>query len=97
MNPTAPPLAHEQISINALKVVQRLTEAGYEAYLVGGSVRDLILGRLPKDFDITTDAHPEDVYELFRNSRMIGRRFRIVHVRFGREIVEVATFRAARG
>ncbi len=90
-------MAHDQISVNALKVVQRLTEAGYEAYLVGGSVRDLILGRLPKDFDIATDAHPEDVYELFRNSRMIGRRFKIVHVRFGREIVEVATFRAVRG
>ena len=81
--------------MNALKVVRRLTEHGYQAYLVGGSVRDLLLGHEPKDFDIATDAHPEDVRELFRNSRMIGRRFRIVHVRFGRDIVEVATFRAA--
>ncbi len=71
-----------------------MTEHGYQAYLVGGSVRDIIIGQKPKDFDVATDAHPEDVKSLFRNSRMIGRRFRIVHVRFGREIVEVATFRA---
>ena len=82
------------IGINALKVVNRLTSAGYHAYLVGGSVRDLLLDKHPKDFDVATDAHPEEVRHLFRNSRLIGRRFRIVHVRFGREIIEVATFRA---
>jgi poly(A) polymerase len=84
------------VSINALKVLKRLTESGFQAYLVGGSVRDLLLGKSPKDFDVSTDAHPEQVRELFRNSRMVGKRFRIVHVRFGREIVEVATFRASR-
>jgi len=82
------------IGINALKVVKRLTTAGYRAFLVGGSVRDLLLGNRPKDFDIATDALPEEVRQLFRNSRLIGRRFRIVHVKFGREIIEVATFRA---
>jgi len=65
------------------------------AFLVGGGVRDLLLGLKPKDFDIVTDAHPEEIREVFRNSRLIGRRFRLAHVRFGREIVEVATFRAA--
>jgi poly(A) polymerase len=95
MNDDAPALAQDKISVNALKVLKRLSEHGYQAYLVGGGVRDLILGREPKDFDIATDAHPEDVKELFRNSRLIGRRFRIVHVRFGRDIVEVTTFRAA--
>jgi|TARA_Y100000310_G_scaffold269721_1_gene283116 poly(A) polymerase len=82
------------VGINALKVVNRLTSSGYLAFLVGGSVRDLLLGAHPKDFDVATDAHPEEVNHLFRNSRLIGRRFRIVHVRFGREIIEVATFRA---
>ncbi|MFP6806044.1 MAG: polynucleotide adenylyltransferase PcnB [Pseudomonadales bacterium] len=86
-------LPTEHISVNALKVINRLTEHGYEAYLVGGCVRDLLLGNTPKDFDVSTNAHPEEVRELFRNSRMIGRRFRIVHVRFGRDIIEVATFR----
>lgn len=89
-------LAKEQVSINALKVLSRLSEHGYQAYLVGGSVRDILLNRTPKDFDVATDAHPEDVHELFRNSRMIGRRFKIVHVRFGRDIIEVATFRASK-
>ena len=88
-------LSPERISLNALKVVHRLTEHGYQAYLVGGCVRDLLLDKTPKDFDVATDAHPEEVRDLFRNSRLIGRRFRIVHVNFGREIVEVATFRAA--
>jgi poly(A) polymerase len=83
----------DKISINALKVISRLQEHGYKAYLVGGCIRDLLLGKSPKDFDVSTDAHPEEVRELFRNSRIIGRRFRIVHVRFGREIVEVTTFR----
>lgn len=77
----------------ALKVLYRLHNAGYEAYLVGGCIRDALLGRQPKDFDVATDATPEEVRELFRNSRIIGRRFRIVHVRFGREVIEVTTFR----
>jgi len=71
----------------------RLREHQHEAYLVGGAVRDLLLGGHPKDFDVATDATPEEVHALFRNSRLIGRRFRIVHVRFGREIIEVTTFR----
>ncbi len=87
-------LAQDRISIGALKVVSRLSSQGYQAYLVGGCVRDLILGKTPKDYDVATDAHPEDVMELFRNARPIGRRFKIVHVRFGHEIIEVATFRA---
>ncbi len=95
MNDIIPIQARNQISISALKVLSRLNRHGFQAYLVGGSVRDMILGRAPKDFDIVTDAHPEDVRSLFKNSRLIGRRFRIVHVRFGREIIEVATFRAA--
>lgn len=68
-------------------------EAGFQAFLVGGAVRDLLLGKTPKDFDVATDAHPDDVDALFRNSRLIGRRFRLAHVRFGREVIEVATFR----
>lgn len=82
------------IRLDALKVLYRLQEAGYQAYLVGGGVRDGLLGRHPKDFDVVTNAHPEQVWHLFRNSRMIGRRFRLVHVHFGGHIVEVATFRA---
>lgn len=73
--------------------MSRLRGSGHQAYLVGGAVRDLLLGGHPKDFDIATDATPETVHALFRNSRIIGRRFRIVHVRFGREIIEVTTFR----
>jgi poly(A) polymerase len=84
----------EHISVNALKVMQRLTSAGYRAFLVGGGVRDLLLGLRPKDFDVATDAHPDEIRALFRNSRHIGRRFKILHIRFGREIIEVATFRA---
>ena len=95
MNDIIPTQTRKKISKNALKVLSRLKGHGYQAYLVGGSVRDMILGRAPKDFDIATDAHPEDVRSLFKNSRLIGRRFRIVHVWFGREIIEVATFRAA--
>lgn len=82
------------ISDNALKVVRDLQKAGYQAYLVGGCVRDLILGRHPKDFDVSTDATPEQIKKTFRNSRIIGRRFKLVHVRFGYEVIEVATFRA---
>ncbi|MCL7946126.1 polynucleotide adenylyltransferase PcnB [Marinobacter sp. ATCH36] len=81
------------ISEPAKKVLSRLNNAGYEAYLVGGGVRDILLGGKPKDFDIATSATPEEVHELFRNSRLIGRRFRIVHVLFGREVIEVTTFR----
>ena len=88
------PISRAQISENALKVLHRLNEAGYAGFLVGGCVRDLMLGREPKDFDVVTDARPEQIRELFRNSRIIGRRFRLVHVRYGREIIEVATFRA---
>lgn len=87
--------SRKQISPYALKVLYRLHDAGYSAYLVGGGVRDVLLGLNPKDFDIATNASPEEVSELFRNSRLIGRRFRLVHVHFGRHIVEVATFRAA--
>lgn len=88
------PISRKFISDAALKVLYRLDKAGFKAYLVGGSVRDLLLGREPKDFDIATEALPEQVRELFRNCRLIGRRFRLAHVRFGEEIVEVATFRA---
>ena len=76
-------------------MLHRLRDAGYAALLVGGCVRDLMLGREPKDFDVVTDARPEEIRKLFHNARIIGRRFRLVHVRFGREIIEVATFRAA--
>lgn len=89
------PISRQKISPDALKVLYRLYRNGYKAYLVGGSVRDLLLKREPKDFDIATDAHPREVNELFKNSRVIGRRFKVVHVHFGRErIVEVATFRS---
>jgi poly(A) polymerase len=76
-------------------VLYRLKDAGYQSFLVGGAVRDLLLGLHPKDFDLATDAHPEEVRRLFRNCRLIGRRFHLAHVRFGHEIIEVATFRAA--
>ena len=87
------PISRSNISENTLKVLYRLHNQGYRAYLVGGAVRDLMLGRQPKDFDIGTDARPNDVRRLFRNSRIIGRRFRLVHVFFQDEIVEVSTFR----
>ncbi|GAB2605116.1 polynucleotide adenylyltransferase PcnB [Nitrincola alkalisediminis] len=80
---------------NAMKVVFRLHDAGHESYLVGGCIRDLLLGKRPKDFDVATSAHPEEAVELFHRGRLIGRRFKLLHVRFGREIIEVATFRAA--
>ncbi len=86
-------ISRRHISRSAIKVMQRLGEGGFEAYLVGGGVRDLLLGDHPKDFDVATNATPEQVKNLFRNSRIIGRRFKIVHVRFGREIIEVTTFR----
>ncbi|HEY9400699.1 MAG TPA: polynucleotide adenylyltransferase PcnB [Luteimonas sp.] len=87
-------ISRKDISPNALRVLYRLRDAGYAGYLVGGAVRDLLVGGSPKDFDVATSATPEEVRHLFRNSRLIGRRFRIVHVVFGREIIEVATFRA---
>ena len=90
-------VSRANISKNALKVLYRLKDAGFKAFIVGGGVRDLLLGREPKDFDVATDAHPEDVRSLFRNCRLIGRRFRLAHVHFGREIIEVATFRGVPG
>ncbi len=89
------PISRKQISDNALKVLHRLNSHGYDAYLVGGCIRDLYLGLHPKDFDVTTNATPEQVRRLFRNSRLIGRRFKLVHILFGRETIEVATFRAS--
>ena len=88
------PISRKQISPNAVKVLYKLAEAGYHGFLVGGGVRDLLLGKSPKDFDIATDASPEQLKSLFRNARIIGRRFKIIHLRFGREIIEVTTFRA---
>lgn len=90
-------ISRKQMSRSALKVLYHLREAGFSAYLVGGAVRDLLVGRAPKDFDIATDATPEQVKSIFRNCRLIGRRFRLAHVVFGREIIEVATFRANGG
>ena len=90
----AHPISRRNISSAALKVLYGLRDAGFQSYLVGGAVRDLLAGRQPKDFDVATDATPEQVRETFRNCRLIGRRFRLAHVVFGREIIEVATFRA---
>lgn len=87
------PISRRDIDADALKVLYRLHEAGHVSYLVGGSVRDLLLGRRPKDFDIGTSAHPYQVKKLFRNCWIIGRRFRLAHVRFGPKAIEVATFR----
>lgn len=86
-------LSSQHISHHALSVVRQLQQAGFVAYLVGGCVRDLLLGLTPKDFDVATDAHPEQVRRVFRHSRIIGRRFKLVHVVFGRDIIEVSTFR----
>ncbi len=86
-------ISRAQISESALKVLYKLQKEGYSAYLVGGCVRDLLLGREPKDFDVVTNADPEQVRKVFRNCRLIGRRFRLAHVHFGREVIEVATFR----
>src|SRR6185503_14959196 len=96
--PTIVPRSHHAISRrdvdpDALKVLYRLHEHNYVAYLVGGSVRDLLLQRRPKDFDVGTSAHPHEVKRLFRNCWIIGRRFRLVHVNFGTKTIEVATFR----
>ena len=86
-------ISRRSIPENVLKVLYRLHRSGYRAYLCGGSVRDLLMGRTPKDFDVVTDAHPAEVRRLFRNSRIIGRRFRLVHIIFQDQVVEVATFR----
>jgi len=88
-------ISRSHISPNALRVLYRLREGGFMGFLVGGCVRDLLLGIEPKDFDVATDALPEQVKRLFRNCRLVGRRFRLAHVFFGRDIIEVATFRAA--
>jgi len=85
---------HDDVDREAVGVVQRLKDAGYESYVVGGAVRDLILGKKPKDFDIASEASPVQIRKLFRNSRVIGRRFKLVHVYFGPRIYEVATFRS---
>lgn len=87
----------DAVSFGARKVCEVLQANGYTAYVVGGAVRDLMLGLQPKDFDVATDAHPEEVHRLMRRSRIIGRRFKLVHALFGNEVVEVSTFRAANG
>ena len=87
------PISRRDIDPDALRVLQRLQAHGHVAYLVGGSVRDLLLGRRPKDFDIGTDAHPNQIKRLFRNCWIIGRRFRLAHIKFGSKTIEVATFR----
>src|SRR6266571_4160220 len=89
----AHPISRRDIDPDALKVLYRLRQFDHVAYLVGGSVRDLILGRRPKDFDIGTDAHPYQIKRLFRNCWIIGRRFRLAHIKFGLKTIEVATFR----
>jgi poly(A) polymerase len=88
-------ISRSKVSPNALRVLYRLHEAGFQAFLVGGCVRDIMLGLAPKDFDVATDALPEEVRRLFRNCRLIGRRFRLAHIIYGQEIIEVATFRAS--
>ncbi|MGL6035973.1 MAG: polynucleotide adenylyltransferase PcnB, partial [Legionella sp.] len=90
-------ISKTDISTNALKVLNRLISNGFQAYLVGGSVRDLLLHKAPKDFDVATNATPNEIKNLFRNGRIIGRRFKLVHILFHREIIEVATFRGNEG
>ena len=87
-------ISRKNISRSALKVLYRLSGAGFNAYIVGGGVRDLLLEKKPKDFDVATNATPKEIKCLFKNARVIGRRFTIVHIRFGKEIIEVTTFRA---
>lgn len=88
-------ISKAQLTNNVISIVEKLKKAGFQAYIVGGGVRDLLLSCKPKDFDIATDAKPEQVRAIFKNSRIIGRRFRLIHVYFGRDIIEVATFRAS--
>lgn len=87
-------LSTDNLDRHAVSITHRLAKAGFEAYLVGGCVRDLLLGLHPKDFDVSTNAEPEQIQALFKNCRLIGRRFRLAHIHFGRHIIEVATFRA---
>lgn len=87
-------IAPDKIDKDAYYVIQKLRQAGHTAYLVGGGVRDLLLNQRPKDFDISTSAKPEEIRSLFRNAILIGRRFRLAHIRFGRKVIEVSTFRA---
>src|SRR5215470_8926695 len=87
-------IPQDQIDPDAAKVVRRLARSGFSAYLVGGCVRDLLLGRTPKDFDVATNATPPEIKALFRNCRIIGRRFRLAHIFFGAKIIETSTFRA---
>lgn len=99
MDPTVYHLDHHQISSDKIDqhaslVIEKLRRAGYKAYLVGGGVRDLLLNVPPKDFDVSTSAKPEEIKSLFRNAILIGRRFRLAHVRFGRKVIEVSTFRS---
>ena len=89
------PVRREQVPRGARTVTEKLQEAGFKAFVVGGAVRDLLLGLTPKDFDIATNATPEQVKPLFRRAFIIGRRFRLVHVHVGAEVLEVSTFRAA--
>ena len=91
------PVRRDQLSNAANQVIRRLQEAGFKGFVVGGAVRDLLLGIPPKDFDIATDAEPEQVKPLFRRAYLIGRRFRLVHVHVGAETIEVSTFRAPQG
>ena len=86
---------HHLISIAAIDIVSQLQENNYEAYIVGGAVRDILLGFPPKDFDIATSAKPEEIRQIFKHSRIIGRRFKLVHVIYKKEIIEVSTFRTA--
>ncbi|MGH8731198.1 MAG: polynucleotide adenylyltransferase PcnB, partial [Burkholderiales bacterium] len=90
-------VTRDSISSSARRVISTLQEKGFAAYVVGGAVRDLLLGLIPKDFDVATSATPEQVRSAFRRSRIIGRRFRLVHVMFGNDTVEVSTFRARQG
>lgn len=88
------PLIPTQVSSHARTVISTLQHAGFKAFIVGGGVRDLLLNIKPKDFDVATNARPEEIRQIFRNSRLIGKRFRIAHIYFGRDIIEVSTFRA---
>lgn len=89
-------LSQKSLNKNAIAVIKQLNRSGFNAYLVGGCVRDLILGKLPKDFDVATNAKPEQIRSLFKRSRIIGKRFRLVHILFGRrDYLEVSTFRSA--
>src|SRR5512133_3646339 len=88
-------ISRQLLSPNALKTLYRLRDNGFSACLVGGCVRDLLIGREPKDFDIATDATPSQIKRIFRNCRLVGRRFRLAHLHFQNEILEVSTFRAA--